>query len=133
MAVKIRLRAQGSVNRVMYRVVVADSRSPRDGKYIEAVGWYNPLAEGEKQVEIKPDRIQHWLQLGAEITDKVASLVKKAAPGVYTELCQRQNIKRLKEAKKRKKVAKAGAEKRAKKATVQAADKPVKKAKAKPA
>ena len=123
MAVKIRLRAQGSVNRVMYRVVVADSRSPRDGKYIEAVGWYNPLAKAEVQVEIKPDRIQHWLEQGAEITDKVASLVKRAAPGVYTELRQKQNAKRLKEAQKRKSKAKAVVAGAAEKPVVKAAKK----------
>ena len=102
MAVKIRLRAQGSVNRIIYRVVVADSRSPRDGKYIEAVGWYNPLAKEDVQVEIKPDRIQYWLDQGAQITDKVVSLVKRAAPGVFTELRSKQVAKRTKEAKKRK-------------------------------
>jgi small subunit ribosomal protein S16 len=102
MAVKIRLRAQGSVNRIMYRVVVADSRSPRDGKYIEAVGWYNPLAKEDMQVEIKPDRIQYWISQGAQITDKVASLMKRAAPGVFTELRAKEVAKRTKEAKKRK-------------------------------
>ncbi len=129
MAVKIRLRAQGSVNRVMYRVVVADSRSPRDGKYIEAVGWYNPLAKADMQVEIKPDRIQHWLDQGAEITDKVASLVKRAAPGVYVELCQKQSAKRLKESQKRKSKVKAVGASAAVKTVVKAA----KKVKAKPA
>ena len=125
MAVKIRLRAQGSVNRIMYRVVVADSRSPRDGKYIEAVGWYNPLAKEDMQVEIKPDRIQFWLDQGAQITDKVVSLVKRAAPGVFTELRAKQAAKRTKEAKKRKSsepkvVAKAAPKKAAVKAKVKA-------------
>ena len=102
MAVKIRLRAQGSVNRVMYRVVVADSRSPRDGKYIEAVGHYNPLAPKEKQVEMKPDRLQHWLAQGAELSDKVESLMKRSAPGVLLELRAKRQQKRIKDAKKRK-------------------------------
>ena len=122
MAVKIRLRAQGSVNRIMYRVVVADSRSPRDGKYIEAVGWYNPLAKEDMQVEIKPDRIQYWIAQGAQITDKVISLMKRAAPGVFTELRAKEAAKRTKEAKKRKSaepgkvVAKAAPKKAAPKA-----------------
>ena len=102
MAVKIRLRAQGSVNRVMYRVVVADSRSPRDGKYIEAVGWYNPLAKENMQVEMKPDRIQYWLEKGAEMTEKVGSLLKRQAPAVFTAHRTKQMAKRTKDAKKRK-------------------------------
>jgi small subunit ribosomal protein S16 len=102
MAVKIRLRAQGSVNRVKYRVVVADSRSPRDGKYLEAVGWYHPMAKDEdKKVFLLPDRIQHWLLLGAEITDKVESLMKKAAPGVLQAYKAKNSAKALKDAKKR--------------------------------
>src|SRR5437588_8940460 len=102
MAVKIRLRAQGTVNRVKYRVVVADSRSPRDGKYLEAVGWYNPMSKDEdKKVFLMPDRIQFWLQQGAEITDKVVSLLKKAAPGVLATYKTKVENKALKEAKQR--------------------------------
>jgi small subunit ribosomal protein S16 len=109
MAVKIRLRAQGSVNRVMYRVVVADSRSPRDGKYIEALGWYNPLAKEDAQVFLKPDRMQYWIQQGAEVTEKVESLMKKATPGVFTEMRSKQAAKRVKTAQKRRKTANVAA------------------------
>lgn len=102
MAVKIRLRAQGNVNRRMYRVVVADSRSPRDGKYIEAVGWYNPTGKDDMKVSVKPDRLQYWLSQGAQATDKVQSLMKMAAPGVFIDLRTKEQAKRVKEAKKRK-------------------------------
>ena len=62
MGLKIRLRQQGRNNRPFYRLVVADCRSPRDGKYVEALGWYNPFEqELDKSVSIKPERIQYWL------------------------------------------------------------------------
>ncbi|MDB6081147.1 MAG: rpsP [Chlamydiia bacterium] len=101
MAVKIRLRAQGCVNRKMYRVVVADSRSPRDGKYIEALGWYNPTGKENMKVQMKPDRLQHWIAQGAQVTDRVESLMKEAAPGVFMEHNTQERAKRTKEAKKR--------------------------------
>jgi len=83
MAVKIRLRKQGCINRRHYRIVVTDSRTPRDGKYIEALGWFDPLAKTEdKKVQIHPDRLQYWLSKGAQCSDTVAFLKKKAAPGV---------------------------------------------------
>lgn len=108
MAVRIRLRAQGSVNRVSYRVVVADSRSPRDGKYIESVGWYDPLMKDrERQVHLMPDRIQYWMSEGAEITEKVESLLKRAAPGVLQAYRAKQLEQVAKAAEKRKQKKKA--------------------------
>jgi len=81
MALKIRLRQQGRANRHSYRVVVTDSRSPRDGRYVEALGWYNPLeAEMEKHLHLKGDRVQHWLNLGAVLTERAEALVAKAIP-----------------------------------------------------
>jgi len=81
MALKIRLRQQGRKNRAFYRLVVTDSRSPRDGKYVEALGWYDPIEEAdEKGLAIKTDRIQHWLSVGAQLTDSAAHLVRKSAP-----------------------------------------------------
>ncbi len=101
MAVKIRLRSQGTTNRIMYRLVVTDSRSPRDGKYLEAVGWYNPYAREEQdKVFIKPDRLQHWIEAGAELSDRAESLVKKAAPGVLQFLQQRREKATAKRRKK---------------------------------
>ncbi len=98
MAVKIRLRAQGCTNRVVYRLVVADSRAPRDGKYIEALGWYNPYAEEvEQKISVKPDRVQHWISMGAELSDSVENLIKMVAPALISEL----HAKRLKRHEKR--------------------------------
>jgi len=113
MAVKIRLRAQGSVNRAMYRVVATDSRAPRDGKYIETLGWYKPRAKPELQVELKPDRLQYWLDLGAVFTDKVEFLMKKAAPGVFQNLRAKEQAKRLKSTTMRSKSAAVASSKKA--------------------
>lgn len=83
MAVRIRLRQQGTTNHVMYRFVVTDSRNPRDGKYLEAIGYYNPCAKNEDdQISVKPDRVQHWISLGAEISENARNLIKKVAPSV---------------------------------------------------
>ncbi len=77
MSVKIRLRRMGATKRPSYRLVVADSTSPRDGRFIEIVGHYNPLVE-PAEVVVKADRIRHWLSVGAKPTDTVASLLKKS-------------------------------------------------------
>ncbi len=80
---RIRLRQHGCTNHIVYRVVVADSRSPRDGKYIECIGWYNPCAKNEQQeCSIEQGRLAHWLSAGAQITQTVEALAKKAAPAV---------------------------------------------------
>ena len=77
MAVKIRLRRMGAKKAPFYRVVVADSRSPRDGRFIEEVGFYDPMKE---PVEIKLDaeKIQKWIGNGAQPTDTVRVLLKKS-------------------------------------------------------
>ena len=87
MAVSIRLRREGAKNRPYYKVVVADSRSPRDGKFIELIGTYDPK-KPEHNSTLKLDRIDHWIALGAQPSDTVRSLIKKnkaqpasAAPG----------------------------------------------------
>ena len=77
MAVKIRLRRVGRKKAPMYRIVVADSKSPRDGKFIEIVGQYQPRT-GDKAINLKSDRIHHWLDNGAQPTDTVRSLLRKA-------------------------------------------------------
>ena len=76
MAVKIRLARHGAKKRPFYRIVVADGESPRDGRFLENVGTYNPLRD-PAEVTLKTDRIQHWLQQGAIPTDTVRSLLKK--------------------------------------------------------
>jgi small subunit ribosomal protein S16 len=76
MPVSIRLRREGSLNRPYYKVVVADSRSPRDGKFIEIIGTYDPKKTGHNST-LKLDRIEHWLSKGAQPSDTVRSLIKK--------------------------------------------------------
>ena len=76
MAVSIRLRREGALNRPYYKVVVADSRSPRDGKFIEIIGTYDPKKSGHNST-LKLDRIDHWISKGAQPSDTVRSLIKK--------------------------------------------------------
>ncbi len=77
--VKIRLTRGGAKKRPFYHVIVTDSRSARDGRNIERVGFYNPVAQGaEKRVELNLERIKHWVDQGAQLTDKVADLYKQA-------------------------------------------------------
>jgi small subunit ribosomal protein S16 len=76
MAVKIRLARHGAKKKPFYRIVVADSESPRDGKYLENVGTYNPLLD-PAQVTLQSERIQYWMDQGAKPSDTVRSLLKK--------------------------------------------------------
>ena len=77
MAVKIRLRRIGRKKNPIYRIVVADSKSPRDGRFIEIIGQYQPR-QAEGGVSFKADRVHHWLDVGAQPTDTVRSLLRKA-------------------------------------------------------
>lgn len=74
--VKIRLRRTGKTKQPSYRLVVADSRSPRDGKFIEIIGHYNPIQQ-PKVLEVKADRARYWLGVGAQPSDTVVSLLKR--------------------------------------------------------
>src|SRR6476469_1844704 len=76
MSVSIRLRREGAKNSPYYKVVVADSRSPRDGKFIEIVGTYDPKKKDHNST-LKLDRVEHWISKGAKPSDTVRSLVKK--------------------------------------------------------
>jgi small subunit ribosomal protein S16 len=76
MSVKIRLARHGVKKKPFYRIVIADSESPRDGKFLENVGTYNPLVD-PVQVSLKQDRIKYWIDQGAIPTDTVKSLLKK--------------------------------------------------------
>jgi small subunit ribosomal protein S16 len=76
MSVKIRMKRVGTKNTPAFRIVVADGRSPRDGKFIEEIGTYNPLKQGEN-FTIKLDRAQYWISKGAKPSDTVASFIKK--------------------------------------------------------
>lgn len=77
--VKIRLRRMGAKKAPFYRVVVADSRSPRDGRFIEEIGTYNPIPN-PAEIKIKMDRADYWVKNGAQPTDTVRALLKKSAP-----------------------------------------------------
>jgi small subunit ribosomal protein S16 len=74
--VTIRLRRTGKKKQPSYRVVIADSRSPRDGKFIEIVGFYNPVRQPQ-ELEIKADRVRHWMSVGAQPSDTVVRLLKR--------------------------------------------------------
>jgi small subunit ribosomal protein S16 len=76
MAVKIRLARHGAKKRPFYRIVVADAESPRDGKYLESVGTYNPLKD-PAEVSLKKERVRHWMNQGAILTNTIKSLLKK--------------------------------------------------------
>ena len=75
--VKIRLRRMGAKKAPYYRIVVADSRSPRDGRFIEEIGAYDPLSESEK-LKVDLERAKYWIANGAQPTDTVRGLLKKA-------------------------------------------------------
>lgn len=85
MAVKIRLARHGAKKNPFYRIVIADNDSPRDGRFLENVGTYNPLRD-PAEVTLKTDRVQYWLQQGAVPTDTVLSILKKN--GVFDQAVQ---------------------------------------------
>jgi len=77
--VTIRLARTGAKKRPFYHIVVADSRSKRDGRYIERVGFFNPIAKGgDERVRLDQERIQHWMGHGAQASDRVVSLIKES-------------------------------------------------------
>lgn len=77
--VTIRLTRGGAKKRPFYQIVVADSRSPRDGRFIERIGFFNPLAAGQaERLRIDLDRVNHWVGQGASLSDRVSALVKEA-------------------------------------------------------
>lgn len=76
MAVKIRLRRMGAKKSPFYRVVVADSRYPRDGRFIEEIGYYNPLKD-PVEFKVDGDKVKKWISNGAQPTDTVRALLKK--------------------------------------------------------
>lgn len=99
MALKIRLRQQGCTNNIVYRIVVADSRSPRDGQFVEVIGWYNPKAKEEmNKCHVHPDRLQYWMSQGAQLGTTVEALMKKVAPEIVMGMKQaklaRKNAKK---------------------------------------
>ena len=78
--VTIRLARGGSKKRPFYHLTVTDSRTSRDGRFIERVGFYNPIARGqEERLRIDTARVEHWVAQGAQVSDRVAALLKDAA------------------------------------------------------
>ena len=116
MALKIRLSRGGAKKRPFYRIVLADSRSPRDGRFIEKLGTYNPLLpkDDEKRVTLIEERIRHWLGQGAKPTDRVSRFLEAAG---ILEKKERKNLKKGTPGKK----AQERAEERAKRAEEAAA------------
>jgi len=80
MAMKIRLARGGSKKRPFYRIVAADSRMPRDGRYVEKLGTYNPLLpkDSEERVKMDVERVQYWMGQGAQVTDRVSRFLEAA-------------------------------------------------------
>lgn len=93
MALVIRLRQFGKNNRQSYRLVVTDRRAPRDGKYLEMLGWYNPFASEDKISQIDGERVFYWADKGAIISERAKVLISKAAPEVIKKLSEKKKIK----------------------------------------
>ena len=112
MAMKIRLARGGSKKRPHYSIVAADSRSPRDGRFLEKLGTDDPLLpkDNENRVRIDTDRVQHWLAQGAQPTDRVARFLEAAG---LREKAVRANLKKGEPGKAAQERAKARAEKAA--------------------
>lgn len=112
MAMKIRLARGGSKKRPHYAVVATDSRMPRDGRFLEKLGTYNPLLakDSEDRVKLDMERVQYWLSKGAEPTDRVARFLEAA--GVVAK-AERKNMKKAEPGKKAQERAKARADKAA--------------------
>ncbi len=108
MALKIRLRQEGRKNRQTYRLVVTDIRAPRDGKYLEMVGWYNPFNEKQSCL-IQADRINYWLGLGAQLTPSAVTLISRVAPDLIKELRAKEQARNLKRVQKRRALKKGQA------------------------
>ncbi len=115
MALRIRLARGGTKKRPFYRIVVADSRSPRDGRFIEKIGTYNPMLEKEhpERIRLKEDRAKHWLSMGATPSDRVARFLGQAniieMPAIPEQTKKNQprakTVERMKEAEEAKKAA----------------------------
>ena len=84
MSVKIRMTRTGAKNSACFRIIAADSRSPRDGRFLEILGWYDPNQEGIN-FKLEEDRIEYWRNEGAQISDTVKSLLKKARKAAREE------------------------------------------------
>lgn len=95
MTVKIRLARGGAKKRPFYRIVVANATAPRDGDFLEKVGTYNPLLASEvgDRVLLKSDRIQYWLQVGAQPTERVAKFIEAAGIALPEKIKKKVEVK----------------------------------------
>ena len=100
MALVIRMRQQGRKNRQTFRLVVTDKRNPRDGKYLEAVGSYDPH-RAENSMQVNGERLAYWLGQGAQISPNAQKLVKNVAPAVIQEWQDKRSAARTKRVAKR--------------------------------
>lgn len=123
MAMKIRLARAGSKKRPFYRIVATDSRMPRDGRFLEKLGSYNPLLpkDSEERVKMDAERIQHWLDQGAQPTDRIARMLEAAG---LREKTTRSNPQKAEPGKKAKDRAEEKAAKAAEASAAPAADAP---------
>lgn len=101
MALRIRLRQQGRANRQTYRLVVTDIRNPRDGKYLEMIGWYNPISAANDSV-VNVERINYWIAQGAQISPNAQTLLARVAPDVMKDVRAKEHARRQKHIAKRK-------------------------------
>lgn len=140
MAVAIRLSRGGSKKRPYYRIVVSDTRSPRDGRYLEQIGTYNPLLakDDENRVKLNEDRARYWLGVGAQATDRVARFLdvagikertpknnpKKAEPGEKAKERAEERAAKAAEAEEAAKAAEEEANAPAVEETAQSSDEP---------
>jgi small subunit ribosomal protein S16 len=113
MALKLRLARAGAKKRPFYRIVVADSRSPRDGRFIEIIGTYNPILpqDDANRVLLKTERVEHWLKVGATPTDRVLRFLDAAG---LAKRAPRSNPEKAQPGKKAQERAAAAAEAAAK-------------------
>jgi small subunit ribosomal protein S16 len=118
MALKIRLARAGTTKRPYYHVVIADARSPRDGRFIEKVGTYDPKVEDSRRVNLVSERIQHWRSVGAQPTDRVLRFLDAAG---LAKRAPRNNPERAKPGKKATERVEARAKAEADKAAAAAA------------
>src|SRR5271168_1242870 len=100
MALKIRLRQQGRKNRQTYRLVVTDIRNPRDGKYLEMIGWYNPFSTTQDCM-INDERVQYWMGLGAQLSESAKMLIARISPDLMKQIRAKEQTKQMKKVQKR--------------------------------
>lgn len=92
----IRFRIQGKINKQSFRLVVADRRSPLDGKYVEKLGWYDPLSKEEKNLIFDEEKVLYWLDRGAQLSPKVATMIRRTSPDLLKNYFSKKREKKVK-------------------------------------